>query len=154
MQGKSTNIKFTNQLFLSVKAVFKYCLLLLFTFAFSLQQFSAFAYPQLAESAKKESSSRLHSQHLFNSSQFAYHSPFAPNPLEWEMEFVEEEDDSNNRKINIDDDRHQIVEQHSSDELAFTTCLKSRYLQLASSVSKRSTVPFFVLYHSWKSYLS
>jgi hypothetical protein len=154
MQGKSTNIKFTNQHYLSVKAAFKYCLILLFAFAFSLQQFSAFAYSQLAESSKKETSSHLHSQQLFNSSQFSYHLPFQPNPLEWEMEFVEEDDDNNNKKISIDVHKNHFVETHSSGEFEYTTCLKSRYLQLTSSVNNRATIPFFILHHSWKNYLS
>jgi hypothetical protein len=153
MQGKSKNIKSSNHLYSSVKAAFKFCLVLLFAFAFSLQQFSAFAYTQLAESTKKETGYNLHSQHLFNSTPLSYHLPFQPNPLEWEMEFVEEDDD-NHRKINIDDCRDHFLETHLSGEFEYTTCLKSRYLQLSSSVNNRATVPFFILYHSWKSYLS
>lgn len=154
MLKKSTNIKFTNQVCQSIKAVFNYCLVLLFTLAFSVQQFSAFAFTQLAESAKKESSAHLYSQHLYNSTQFAYHLPFAPNPLVWEMEFVEEDDDEQHKKISVDCSKHCIVEKHSPGELIYTTYLKSRYLQLASSFSNRPSIPFFVLYHSWKSYLS
>lgn len=153
MQGKSRNIKFTNQLYLSVKAAFKYSLFLIFVFAFSLQQFSAFAFTQLAENTTKETSSNLHSQHLLSNSQLSYHLPFQPNPLEWEMEFLEEEDD-NNRKITADDYRTSFIKKHSSDELDYTTGLNSRYLQLTSSVSKRASIPFFILYHSWKNYLS
>ncbi len=154
MQGKSTNIKFTNQLYGSIKAAFKFCLVLLFAFAFSLQQFSAFAYTHLAENSKKESSSHLHSQHIFSNSQLSYHLPFQPNPLEWEMEFVEEDDENNNRKTSADDYRTSFIKKHSSDELDYTTGLNSRYLQLTSSVSKRPSIPFFILYHSWKNYLS
>lgn len=154
MQGKSRNIKFTNQLYLSVKAAFKYSLFLIFVFAFSLQQFSAFAYTQLAENTKQENGSRLHSQQIFSNPQISYHLPIQPNPLEWEMEFLEEEDDYNNRKTSADDCRNHFSKTHSSDELEYTTGLKSRYLQLTSSVSNRPSIPFFILYHSWKSHLS
>lgn len=154
MQGKSTNIKFTNQLYLSLQAAFKYGLFLLFVFAFSLQQFSAFAYTQLAENTKKDNGSGLHSRHIFSKAQLSYHLPFVPNPLEWEMEFVEEDDENNNRKISADDCRTSFIKKHSSVELDYTTCLTSRYLQLTSSVSNRPSIPFFILYHSWKSYLS
>lgn len=153
MQGKNTNIKFTNQLYVSIKAAFKFCLVLLFAFAFSLQQFSAFAYTQLAENTKKETGTNLHSQHLLSNSQLSYHLPFQPNPLEWEMEFVEDDDD-NIRKFNIEDCKVHFTEKYSSVEFVFTTNLKSRYLQLTSSVSKRPSIPFFILYHSWKSYLA
>ncbi|QNA43050.1 hypothetical protein [Lacibacter sediminis] len=139
---------------MSVKAAFKYCLFLLFVFAFSLQQFSAFAYTQLAANTTKENGSHLHSQRIFSNAQLSYHLPFQPNPLEWEMEFVEEDDEHNNRKISVDDYRTQFSKTHSSDELAYATGLKSRYLQLTSSVSKRPSIPFFILYHSWKSHLS
>jgi hypothetical protein len=154
MQEKSRNIKITNQFCSSVKAVLNYCLVLLFALAFSVQQFSAFAYTQLAESAKNESKTQLPSQHLLNNIQFAYHLPIAPNPLEWEMEFVEEDDEYNSRKISADDCGNLFKKTYSSDEAEYATSLNSRYLQLISFAGKRPSIPFFILYHSWKSFLS
>ena len=153
MQRKSTYIKATHKLYSSLKVVFNYCLLLLFTFAFSLQQFSAFAYTQLAENSNNENSPVLHSQHLFNSTQLSYHLPFDANILPYEMEVFEEEDD-NERKNSSDVCGDYFVSRHSSTECDPTNFLKSRYLQLASSANKRSSVPLFILHHSWKGYLA
>ena len=152
MQRKSTYIKATHQVYSNLKAVFNYCLLLLFTFAFSLQQFSAFAYTQLAESSTKENNPALHAQRLFNSSQLSYHLPISSN-LQYEMEVVEEEND-NERKNSGDEGGTYFLSRHSSIEYNHTNFLKSRYLQLASSANRRSAVPLFILHHSWKSYLA
>lgn len=152
MQRKSTHIKVTQQLYSAVKTVFNYCMLLLFTFAFSLQQFSAFAYTQLAESSTKENNPVLHAQRLFNNTQLSYHLPISSN-LQYEMEVVEEEND-NERKNSNDDGRTYFLSNHASTETDHTNFLKSRYLQLASSANRRSAVPLFILHHSWKSYLA
>ena len=154
MQGKSTNIKFTNHLYLSLKPAFKYCLFVLFAFAFSLQQFSASAYMKLAESTRKDSGSTLQVQHSSYDSQPSYDLPLAPNPLAWEIECLEEEEENNNKKISLDDCRNHLSKTHSSDEIEYTSSLKSRYFQLTCAVSKRPSIPFFLLYQSWKSYLS
>jgi hypothetical protein len=153
MQRKSTYIKATQQIYSTAKLVFNYCLLLLFTFAFSLQQFSAFAYTQLAESSTKENSPVLHAQHLFSSSQLSYHLPFASNLLQYEMEVVEEEDD-HERKNSNDDGAGYFLSTYASTQCNHTNFLKSRYLHLASSANKRSAIPLFILHHSWKSYLA
>lgn len=153
MQRKSTYIKATHPVYSSLKVVFNYCLLLLFTFAFSLQQFSAFAYTQLAENSAKENIPAFHSQQLYNSSQLSYHLPFASNLSQYEMEVVEKEDE-NERKNSSDDCGDYFLSRHSSTECDHTNFLKSRYLQLASSANKSSSVPLFILHHSWKSYLA
>lgn len=144
--------KVTNQLYSSVKTGLSYSLLLLFAFAFSLQQFSAFAYTQLAQNSK-ENASVIHPHQLVHHSPLSYHLPVAPNTLAYEMELMEEDDDTN-RKTAIDDQRNDVAAGHLSDETDITIVLKSRYLQLASSANQRSTIPLFILHHSWKIYLA
>ena len=151
MLRTSTNIKSTNQSYSSLKAGLKYCLVILFAFAFSLQQFSAFAYTQLAESSTKENSTAVQAQRIFNNTQLSYHLPIS-SKLQYEMEVVEEEND-NDRKNNNDDGGTYFLNSHSSTETYHTNFLKSRYLQLASSANRRSSVPLFILHHSWKCYL-
>ncbi len=133
--------------------MFSYCLLLLFAFAFSLQQFSAFAYTQLVQNSK-ENASVLRPQQLIHHSPLSYHLPIAPNTLACEMEILEEDENDNNRRTGIDDQRNGVAAGHCSDENDFTIALKSRYLQLASSANQRTSIPLFILHHSWKNYLS
>nr|WP_294905270.1 hypothetical protein [uncultured Lacibacter sp.] len=80
-----------------------------------------------------------------------------PDPLEWEMEFTEEDDDGDNssRKLNSNSThKYYLADDSAFNELLYTSCLQSRFSQFASTVDNRSTIPFFVLHHSWKSYLS
>jgi hypothetical protein len=60
-----------------------------------------------------------------------------------------------------EDDIHQnisapcngLAQKFLLEEFAYTTFLKSRYLRLASTLQRQCEIPYFVLYHSWKSYL-
>ena len=154
MSGNSKHIKSPNQIYLSITAGIKYCLVLLFAFAFSLQQFSAFAYTQLAENSIKENGSHFYSQNIYSGNGLSYHLPFVPNPLEWEMEIIEEDDEHGHRKLSADYCSTHFGRTFSSNESLYNSSLNCRYLQRSFAADSRWTIPFFVLYHSWKSYLS
>lgn len=157
MHSLSKDIKPTNYNTTAQKVGIKHCLILLFAFAFSLQQFTAFAYLRDAASTANTNNSKPPSWHLFTSSHISFHQFTEPDPLEWEMEFNDEDDEGNNsnRKLNSS----TTYKYYQADDVAFneqlyTSCIQSRFLQFVSTANDRSTIPFFVLHHSWKSHLS
>ena len=151
---KSKDIKYNHQHFASVKAACRYCLILLFAFAFSLQQFTAYAYVRDAVNITSTHTAKPHSWHLFTSSHISFHQILAPDPLEWEMEFAEEEEDNSRKASNSTAHKYYLIENSSFNDLFYISGLRSRFLQFASTVDNRSTIPFFILHHSWKTHLS
>lgn len=129
------------------KAVFNYSFVVLFALLFSWIQFSAFANIQ-----RNNSSSGYTVLHATtaNSVQLTAGLPFESLPLGQEMELLEEDETKNN----LDEYWDQIAGKYHSGDLFYTTTLRSRFLQLNSSLYNRPSIPFFVLYHSWKSYLA
>lgn len=132
-----------------IKTVINYCLIALLAFSFSWQQFSAFVTIQGPSTAN---ASGFHAQHTTATAQFFSHFPFESAPIgqEMEMEVLEEDETKNSHDAYCT----AFVQTYSSDEILYTSSLRSRFLQLATSIHNRSTVPFFILHHSWKSYLS
>ncbi|MEJ8818581.1 hypothetical protein [Lacibacter sp. H407] len=150
MSQTSSYIKLRKQRKTPIKTVINYCLIALLAFSFSWQQFSAFITIQGPRTA---SASGFHAQHsTATAPQFSSHFPFESAPIgqEMEMEVLEEDETKNSH----DEYCTAFVQTYSSDEILYTSSLKSRFLQLATSIHNRSTVPFFILHHSWKSYLS
>ncbi len=78
------------------------------------------------------------------------HSRNTPLGLEIEDEFAEDEDVQHLQ----DQSYGNLPKRLAVEEIHYTSFLKSRYLRLAHSVSHQTTVPFFILYNSWKSDLS
>ncbi|NCU05183.1 MAG: hypothetical protein GXC73_14485 [Chitinophagaceae bacterium] len=138
----------------ALKAGIKHCFILLFAFAFSLQQFSVFACKADAASITSNHHSKPSSWHLFTSSHISFHQFLAPDPLEWEMEFTEEDDGSSRKPSNSTAHKYYLVDNSSFNDLFYISGLQSRFLQFASTVDNRSTIPFFILHHSWKTHLS
>lgn len=78
--------------------------------------------------------------------------PHQSTPVDLEMEVeTAEEDDTKNY---FEEYCQNIAAIHAVEEQVYTSYLRSRYLQLASSVQNQPAVPFFILYHSWKNHLA
>lgn len=130
------------------KAVFHYSFVVLFALLFSWVQFSAFA--NIQRSNNGSGYAVLHATSTANSVQLTAGLPFESLPLGQEMELLEEDETKNN----LDEYWDQVAGKYHSGDLFYTTTLRSRFLQLNSSLHNRPSIPFFVLYHSWKSYLA
>lgn len=153
MYSLSKDIKQINHGSTALKVGFKHCFILLFAFAFSLQQFTAFAYVQDAVSIASTNNSKPPSWHLFTSSHISFHQFTEPDPLEWEMEFTDEDDEGNNssRKLNSSSTyKYYHADDVAFNEQLYSSCIQSRFLQFASTADNRSNIPLFVLHHSWK----
>jgi hypothetical protein len=120
----------------------------LFALLFSWVQFSAFA--NIQRSNNGSGYAVLHATSTANSVQLTAGFPFESLPLGQEMELLEEDETKNN----LDEYWDQVAGKYHSGDLFYTTTLRSRFLQLNSSLHNRPSIPFFVLYHSWKSYLA
>ena len=130
------------------KAVFNYSFVVVFALLFSWVQFSAFA--NIQRSNNGSGYAVLHATSTANSVQLTAGLPFESLPLGQEMELLEEDETKNN----LDEYWDQVAGKYHSGDLFYTTTLRSRFLQLNSSLHNRPSIPFFVLYHSWKSYLA
>ncbi|MBX2959542.1 MAG: hypothetical protein KF732_06245 [Flavobacteriales bacterium] len=71
--------------------------------------------------------------------------PFGPNSPEKPEEFNE-----NENKVNLDDDWQAIL---TVTTLFNPSFFKVQTLQKALSLQNRKTIPLFILFHSWKSFL-
>lgn len=71
--------------------------------------------------------------------------PFGPNSPEKPEEFNE-----NKNKVNLDDDWQAIL---TVTTLFNPSFFKVQTLQKALSLQNRKTIPLFILFHSWKSFL-
>lgn len=146
---RATHIKTeTNSGIFSIKAVLRYCFIFLICFVFATLKFSAFIYAS--------QSGVLVKKHLAVRSlpaeqpSFTSGSPIAPFSGEPDMEVMEEDEET---KTKTDHSVEVVYLNHSSDEQLFSSFLKSRYLHKEFALHNRQAIPFFVLYHSWKSYL-
>ncbi len=66
---------------------------------------------------------------------------------------LEDSEDDNERSVSRDylENNYQ---QFSKNEHNYSSMLRSRYMQFALLVHNKSDIPFFILHHSWKSYIS
>ena len=126
---------------------------MLFTAVFFLQQlfaFGSFTLPPTFTSSvsviKQQQNAVTVAEHV--RAQLPHQS--TPDDLEIEVETAEEDDTKNN----FEEYCQNIAAIHAVEQQAYTSYLRSRYLQLASSVQNQPTVPFFILYHSWKNHLA
>lgn len=144
------NIRFNALRFLSLRKTANSCCLFLFFLVLFFQQLLTF-------NALKEDSNRLkaacRSQHIPNvptGPQISAHVPTQSSPIRFEMEVeVTEEDETKNNL-----EGYNPTVKHAVEQLVYTSFLRSRFLQMASSVHKQPRVPFFILYHSWKNFLA
>lgn len=69
------------------------------------------------------------------------------------INLLEESEDDNKQKVS-QDLSDIIYKKFSKNEHNYSSVLRSRFLQFALSIHKRSDIPFFILHHSWKAHLS
>ena len=82
------------------------------------------------------------------------HSPIPPKAanLLLEVELTTEEDE--NRRKPVSEYFTSFSDYPSYDEVVYNSHLKQKILNLNAQVDNRVSIAFFILYHSWKSYLS
>lgn len=146
MSGKNYFTKTNKQSTLLQGAV---RLFILSVFFFASEQPSAFAATQGKECVAYENSTCHLSEDLFNNSVFPLHLPFRsiPEPIEPEASNENEQVDHSE-----DDWNPSICKYSSYNEFNFSASLRCNFFQLIHS-GNLSTVPLFILYHSWKSFL-
>jgi len=122
--------------------------LVILGFFFIIQQFQSTATFTNSPSYKNVSSAL---NNLTNADQFHFSSmPSSESfPSTMEME-VAEDDDRQNYEEGCNNNLNQ---QYFRKHLLFNNNLRSRYLQLTSSVKQQPAVPFFILHHSWKNHI-
>lgn len=150
MLRKRNYIRVKEQRFRLLGVVPNYCLVVLFFFFFALGQLSAFATTPKEECVTHKDFTCLVSEDLFTSSHHPLHLPFESDPSRKEPDASDE----NEREDNFDDDWNQLIWKHSSaSTFNVSSSVKSHFFRISQSLQKRSTVPLFILYHSWKSFL-
>lgn len=113
--------------------------------------FSVSANTRASKNTVKEHRSNVHPETLLHPAHFSSTIPFGSVPVEQDAEIeIAEEDDLKN---NSDDYGDELADKYSSEEIEYNAFLKNRFLQINTSVHKRQIVPFFILYHNWKSFL-
>ena len=149
MLTRSPVIKPANYCCLSVKTALRCCFVLLLFVAFFISRFSAFARSSPLSITVKDAS---HTQEInfLAGSYFTTDHPAEPSPAEQEMEFIEEDETEKNTIEYFG----EWATRYSSRELCYATFLKCRLSHVNSLLHNRPLIHFFVLYHSWKGYLS
>jgi len=162
MLKRSNYIKANKQ---DLKSVLpNYCLFFLLSLFLTWGQFSSFAGTP-REIVIHEDFTSLLSKHLYTHSHHSIHlslelpsitngrdtsdenKPSAPenNP---------ETSDENEEIDNIDDGCNQLILKNSSASIFnISSLVKIHFSQIIQSVERRVTLPLFILYHSWKSFL-
>jgi len=148
MLRKGNNIKINKQSFSLLKVGLNSCLFVLLCFLFAWGQPSALAGNHKKESVTQKSFTCNLSDDSLNNSHYPFHLPFESVPTLNESETLDE----NEVKDNIDDVCNHW--KNSSENIFnISSSVKSRFSQIIQSLESRSTVPLFILYHSWKSFL-
>lgn len=143
------NIRFNALRFLSVRKTASSSCLFLFFLVLCCQQL-------LTLNAFKGSSIRLEAAYTSHIPKvptgplISAHVPPQSSPIRFEMEVEVTEKDETKNSI----EGHNPTVKHAVEQLVYTSFLRSRFLQMASSVHNQPTVPFFILYHSWKNFLA
>lgn len=150
MLRKGNNIKINKQYSSLLKVVMNSCLFVLLGFLFVWGQSSALASNHKKESVTQKSFTCNLSDDSFNNSHHPFHLPFESIPTLNELETLDE----NEVKDNTDDGCNQLIWKNSSEAIFnIASSVKSHFSQITQSLESRSTVPLFILYHSWKSFL-
>ena len=109
-----------------------------------------FAFGQPSALAAPENLCCHLSEDLFNNSDNPFHLPFESVPIPNEPETPGE----NEMEFNPDDDWSPLSWKHSSEHICnISTSIRSHFSQTLQSFQNRSTVPLFILFLSWKSFL-
>jgi hypothetical protein len=117
---------------------------------FCTQNFVAFGENAKQDPLLKKDFSSLASARLVNYESGYLHMPFesAPKPDERETPNENEQEDD------FDYDMSSVTEQETLFSIFDFSAIRNWVISYSSYFEGSSPVPFFVLYHSWKSYLS
>ncbi|MFM2231358.1 MAG: hypothetical protein RJB31_59 [Bacteroidota bacterium] len=149
MQYRSNNKRnpSSNQSF--SKTVLGRIILLVFASTFFLQQLQAVSFLNSSISYNKSAVGFFETTQD-KQLQISTLSPQASAKTIIEMELAEDED----KHIGEQETYSHFYQKNSGDELAYHCILQSRYLQLISSLQKKTEVEYFILYHSWKKHIA
>lgn len=130
------------------RKIINYFILFFFTLAFSLQQLLALTCFTIPASGQKAGYTQQSATHA-SQDHLSATMPAPSSTASVDMEVTEDEDDLGNEK----DVLTCFLQKNTAEGLSYEGVLRIRYLQLAFSVHKQTAVPFFILHHSWKSFL-
>jgi hypothetical protein len=131
------------------KTVLGRIILLVFASTFFLQQLQAVSFLNNSLSFNKSSVAFLETMHD-HYPHISILPPQASAKTIIEMELAEDDD----KHIGEQETYSHFYQKNSGDELAYHCILQSRYLQLISSLQKKTEVEYFILYHSWKKHFA
>jgi hypothetical protein len=80
--------------------------------------------------------------------------PFSQSENLWFYESEPAEEDDEEKKINNEDFSCPFINSHICSEAYYAGYLRTRLSQLNLQKNKQPFISYFVLYHSWKGYLS
>lgn len=151
MLRKGNNIKINKQSTSLLKVGMNSCLFVLLGFLFIWgQPFVLDGNHKKQGVIQKRFTSNL-SDDSFNNPHHPFHLPFESVPTLNEPEALDE----NEVKYNTDDLCNQLIWKNSSERIFnIASSVKSGFSQIIQSLKSRSTVPLFILYRSWKSFLN
>jgi hypothetical protein len=127
----------------------RYCIVPVLILIFSLQQFSLFAFDQTPEKYITGYPVKIQTGNQPASVQVAADLPFDSPPPEPEAEVVEEDETKSHTAKYWTPPEYR----RSASDVYFTSSLNSRLLQIVWSLHNRLSIPFFILHHSWKSFI-
>lgn len=151
MLRKNNSIKINKLGPLLLQTVLKCCFVFLFGFFFFIGQSSILANNKSKQGVViKDAACRL-SEDIFNHSRSPFHLPFESAPTQDENDSPDE----NELEDNYNDGFNSFALNNASSlSSGFSISLKNRFVQTEQALQNRSRVPLFILYHSWKSFLS
>jgi hypothetical protein len=88
--------------------------------------------------------------HTLEYKSFKLHLPFESTPTSNDREIPNEKE----QEDDFDSDNNLLAEQETLFNIFDLVALENWFSQPLTFIHNRSSVPFFVLYHSWKTYLS
>lgn len=134
----------TDKLTSGTRAFFAYWFVFFFGFVFAQQQSFALAGEELIANDYTALLSN-HTSHHFT---FPFHLPFQSAPTE-----QEESSDNNEPQEDWNDDWNLIPGSFSAN--FFSAAVVTRlFVQTTAAYQHSTTIPYFILYHSWKSFLA
>jgi len=132
------------------KSVLTYCFVVFFSFLFAGELSSAIGDYQAKRTITFKEFTVLSPSYLSTSLLSPHHLPFestpAPQQRQVPNEYESEED--------FEDESNPFVGGHLSENQFYISFRATAFQPLTFSISNLSTVPFFILYHSWKSFIS
>lgn len=149
MLNKGNHITSCNPGIVYRKATFNRCFVAVFVLLISLIQFSVVANSHHDQGIIKNATVHTPTPSV-QAVLVAAGVPSESFPLVPEMELLEDDETKNDHSAYW----LPVNGNHGAGELFQLTSLRSRFMQINSSLHGRTAIPYFILYHSWKSYLA